>query len=107
MYMAAAALDLDVDLVLKALAVPVRRRIVDALATEELCVCHLVDLTGASQSLVSHHLQVLRDAGVVEAERYRQWTYYRLRPPAVRSFASYAAGLSGRGSTGRRRRPCP
>ena len=50
------------------LADPLRRRIVVALATEELCTCHLVDMTGAPQPTVSYHLKVLREAGWVRAE---------------------------------------
>ena len=51
--------------------------------TEELCVCHLVEELDVPQPLVSHHLQVLRDAGLVDSERFRYWTYYRLRTEAL------------------------
>src|SRR5688500_3522764 len=68
---------------LKALAEPLRWRILELLATEELCVCHLVEALGIAQPLVSHHLKVLRDAGLVDSERHRYWTYYRLRPSPV------------------------
>jgi ArsR family transcriptional regulator, arsenate/arsenite/antimonite-responsive transcriptional repressor len=66
-----------------ALADPIRWRIVDLLRTEQLCVCHLVEELGVTQPLVSHHLKVLREAGVVESERFRYWTYYRVVPSAV------------------------
>jgi ArsR family transcriptional regulator len=92
--------------VLRVLADPVRWRIVELLAAEELCVCHLVEELGAGQSLVSHHLRALRDAGLVEGERYRYWTYYRLRRDAV---ARVGARLSALAATPRRRsvrRPC-
>ena len=86
----------------KALAEPLRWRIVELLAAEELCVCHLVEELDVPQPLVSHHLQVLRDAGLVETERYRYWTYYRLRPtPSPRS----AAPSPSSPTTRRRRRP--
>ena len=65
--------------VLKALAEPNRWRIVELLSCEELCVCHLAEDLDLAQPLVSHHLRVLRDAGLVESEKHRQWTYYRLR----------------------------
>jgi ArsR family transcriptional regulator len=68
---------------LRALADPLRWRIIELLAVEDLCVCHLVDELGAAQPLVSHHLRTLRDAGFVETERYRYWTYYRLRRDRV------------------------
>jgi ArsR family transcriptional regulator len=68
----------------KALADPTRVAIVNRLAaTEECCVC---DLTGAfelSQPTISHHLRLLREAGLVEASRRGTWAYYRLIPEAV------------------------
>jgi hypothetical protein len=45
---------------------------------------------GVGQPLVSHHLKVLRQAGLIEADRYRYWTHYRLRPGAL---VRLAAGL--------------
>jgi len=65
---------------LVALADPMRWRIAQLLRREELCVCHLVEELDAAQPLVSHHLKVLRDAGLVVGERWRYWTYYRLVP---------------------------
>ena len=50
------------------LADPMRRQIVTLLAEEQLCTCHLVDATGASQPTVSYHLKTLREAGWVRAE---------------------------------------
>ena len=103
----------DIDLpvapgpVLKALAEPLRWSIVAALAREELCVCHLTEDLGAPQPLISHHLRVLRDAGVVESERWRYWTYYRLRPDALRELADLLAPLADASrSAGDKRRPC-
>ena len=73
----------------KALAEPLRWRIVELLATEELCVCHLVEELDVPQPLVSHHLKVLRDAGLVDSERFRYWTYYRLRAEALTHLAAH------------------
>ncbi|MDQ3107546.1 MAG: metalloregulator ArsR/SmtB family transcription factor, partial [Actinomycetota bacterium] len=67
----------------KAIGDPLRWAILRLLAVEELCVCHLVDELGVAQPLVSHHLGILRVAGLVESERWRYWTYYRLRPDAL------------------------
>ena len=79
------SVDVDVSAVdtVKALAEPLRWRIVELLAAEELCVCHLVEELDVPQPLVSHHLKVLRDAGLVESRTFRYWTYYRLRPDAL------------------------
>lgn len=92
---------------LKALAEPVRWQIVQLLGDEELCVCHLVDDLALPQPLVSHHLRVLRQAGLVESERFRQWTYYRLTPGALADVGRRLSGLAkGAGRAARKRRPC-
>src|SRR5215211_9354298 len=67
----------------RALGDPLRWRIVELLATEQLCVAHLAEELATAQPLVSHHLKVLRAAGLVDTDRYRYWTYYRLRPAAL------------------------
>jgi ArsR family transcriptional regulator len=67
----------------KALADPTRVAIVNRLAgAGEVCVCNLVDEFELSQPTISHHLRLLRDAGLVEAERRGTWAYYRLVPEA-------------------------
>jgi len=67
----------------RALGDPLRWRIVELLAEEQLCVAHLAEDLAVAQPLVSHHLKVLRQAGLIEPDRYRYWTYYRLRPGAL------------------------
>ena len=67
----------------RALGDPLRWRIVELLSTEQLCVAHLAEELQTAQPLVSHHLKVLRQAGLIEPDRYRYWTYYRLRPGAL------------------------
>lgn len=97
----------DVPALLKLVGEPARWRIVECLAAEELCVCHLVEDLGLAQPLVSHHLKVLRHAGVVASERYKQWTYYRLEPAAVAAVATELARVAGAAApAGERRRPC-
>ena len=93
--------------VLRALSEPIRWQIVALLDREELCVCHLVEALGVEQSLVSHHLRVLREAGLVESSRFRYWTYYRLRPEALRHIGDDIAELATSApEPGKRRRPC-
>lgn len=92
---------------LRALVEPLRWRIVELLADEELCVCHIVEELGVAQPLVSHHLRILRDAGLVDTERYRYWTYYRLRPGALGPLRERLDRLASPPSEpGERRRPC-
>lgn len=67
----------------KALADPTRVAIVNRLAAGECCVCDLTAAFELSQPTVSHHLRILRDAGLVEAERRGTWAYYRLLPLAI------------------------
>jgi ArsR family transcriptional regulator len=68
----------------KALADPARVAIVNRLATaEEVCVCDFVAALDLSQPTVSHHLRILREAGLVEASRRGTWAFYRLVPEAV------------------------
>lgn len=58
----------------RVLADPLRARVVELLASEALCTCHLVDETGARQTTVSHHLRVLPEAGWVAAELCGRFT---------------------------------
>ncbi|MCD2498454.1 metalloregulator ArsR/SmtB family transcription factor [Microbacterium nymphoidis] len=75
--------------ILKALADPLRVRMLSAISTDsrgEACVCDLEALADVSQPTISHHLKVMRDAGVLESERRGTWVYYRITPslrPAV------------------------
>jgi DNA-binding transcriptional ArsR family regulator len=62
----------------RALAHPVRLRILDVLAQQEACVCHLTALLGQRQPYVSQQLATLRDAGLVADRREGTLIYYRL-----------------------------
>jgi len=77
--------------VAKALGDPVRIELVDVLRKHagKVCVCELVPLFDLSQPTISHHLKVLRDAGLVESERQGLWAYYYVLPGAINEFASW------------------
>lgn len=63
----------------KGLSDPIRLRIVHLLIQkDELCVCHLTDALALPQSTISRHLNTLKNAGLVEAERRGKWVYYRI-----------------------------
>jgi ArsR family transcriptional regulator len=67
----------------RALGDPVRLRILNLLATAPdgpVCACDLVEPVGKSQPTVSHHLRVLREAGLVTGERRGTWVYYAVAP---------------------------
>jgi ArsR family transcriptional regulator, arsenate/arsenite/antimonite-responsive transcriptional repressor len=83
-------------LLLAALADPTRLEIVRQLgAGRGACACDFTDCCGVSQPTISHHLKVLRDAGVVQSERRGTNIYYSLTPSVADRFASIAASLSG------------
>jgi ArsR family transcriptional regulator len=96
------------DELVRALADPLRARIVELLADEQLCTCHLVDLTGARQTNVSNHLRVLREAGLVQTQAAGRYTYYRLRADALDRVAAHYGELADRArGAAQNRRPCP
>jgi ArsR family transcriptional regulator, arsenate/arsenite/antimonite-responsive transcriptional repressor len=75
----------------KALGDPVRMQLVDVLRQHagKVCVCELVPLFELSQPTVSHHLKVLRDAGIVGSERRGLWAYYYVNPEALEELSAW------------------
>lgn len=74
-------MDTHLWLALQALADPVRLRIVGLLRQRERCVCHLTEELGLSQGTISHHMGLLKRAGLVRDRRDpsdARWAYYRL-----------------------------
>ena len=68
----------------KALADPTRVAIINCLsAADEVCVCNLTETFDLSQPTISHHLRILREAGLVESSRRGTWAYYRLVPESI------------------------
>jgi DNA-binding transcriptional ArsR family regulator len=75
---------LEIALRLKALADPVRLRLMSLLLTsEEVCTCDLAPAVGLTDATVSHHLGQLRKAGLIEGERRGMNVYYRARRDAL------------------------
>ena len=67
--------------VFKALGDPVRLRLLSLIGAHqggEVCVCELTDAFDLTQPTISHHLKVLREAGIITSERRGTWVYYRL-----------------------------
>lgn len=76
--------------VFKALGDPVRLRLVSLIGARdggEVCVCDLTSAFELSQPTISHHLKVLREAGLIDSERRGTWVYYRLVPAALERMA--------------------
>jgi ArsR family transcriptional regulator len=77
-----------------ALADPVRLHLLSLISSAGeagACVCDLVGPVGRSQPTVSHHLKVLRDAGLVSAERRGTWAWYRTEPLHIKRLAQSLA----------------
>ena len=92
---------------LKAVAEPTRLRVLELLLGWEgprtgpvrsgergLCLCDLELLVGLPHPLVSHHLRILKEAGVVESEKRGRWTVYRARAELLAQVARRLAGLA-------------
>ena len=84
----------------KALADPMRLRLMSLIAAHEraeACVCDLTEPLGLSQPTVSHHLKVLVDAGLLHRDKRGVWAYYTLVPGAIEAVVGHLAEhLGGR-----------
>jgi ArsR family transcriptional regulator, arsenate/arsenite/antimonite-responsive transcriptional repressor len=75
----------------KALGDPVRLRLVSLIASHaggEACVCDISGTVDLTQPTISHHLKVLRSAGLLDCERRGTWVYYRVIPAALQQLSA-------------------
>ena len=94
----------ELSAVFKALADPLRVRMLSAIAADprgECCVCDLAGLAEVSQPTISHHLRVLKETGLVVPQRRGTWVWYRIAPGSEGTVAA----LLGIPGTGRAPRP--
>ena len=77
--------------VAKALGDPIRLQLVDVLRKHagKVCVCELTPLFDVGQPTVSHHLKVLREAGIVDSERRGLWAYYYVLPESLKEIRQW------------------
>lgn len=77
--------------VAKALSEPLRIQILDSLrrSAEPVCQCELIMLFEIKQSLLSHHLRKLADAGLVAVDRRHKWAYYSVAPDAAHELVAW------------------
>lgn len=82
---------------LKALAHPVRLQIVEILSRfgGQVCVCDVESQFDLAQPTISHHLKVLRQAGLIDAHQRGVWVYYTTRPEALAQLQTVLGGLLG------------
>lgn len=84
----------SIAVMLKALADPVRLRLMSLVLSHEggeACVCDLLPAFELSQPTISHHLKVLHDAGLLGREKRGVWVYYQARPEALRALTTLFA----------------
>lgn len=79
--------------IFKALGDTTRLEIVRMLFHKELCVCDILDAFSMSQPAISHHLRILREAGVVLDRKEGKWVLYRLNPAAAKKIHAFTENL--------------
>jgi ArsR family transcriptional regulator, arsenate/arsenite/antimonite-responsive transcriptional repressor len=82
---------------LKALADPVRLRLLSLVASHEdgeACVCDLNDAFDLSQPTISHHMKVLHDVGLVDRTKRGVWVYYAIKPEALADLGALIGGVA-------------
>lgn len=94
---------MDIDLIFKALANPTRRQILEWLKKPEqflssdecvdfrrgVCAGHIERLGNVSQSTMSNHLSVLQQAGLIQVEKYGQWSYFSRNEALIQQFIEH------------------
>src|SRR4026209_1006968 len=83
---------------LKALADPVRLRLLSLVASHEdgeACVWDLNDAFDLSQPTISHHLKVLHESGLLDRSKRGVWVYYRVQPEALADLGALIGGVAG------------
>ena len=89
-----------------ALSDPTRLSILNRLRLSERCVCELTDALDASQSRLSFHLRVLKDAGLVNDRKEGRWMYYTLNAEALAEMAEVLGTLASDPSPAERKADC-
>lgn len=72
----------DMELFFAALADRTRRRLLNLIGEDEVCVCYLVEVIDTNQPKISRHLACLKKAGLVSVRRDWKWSHYRINKPA-------------------------
>jgi ArsR family transcriptional regulator len=88
----------QVSALLKAIADPVRLRLMSMVLSHEggeACVCDLTPAFDLSQPTISHHLKLLRQAGLIDCERRGTWVYYWLLPETTDRLAGILTRPAG------------
>ena len=89
-----------------ALSEPTRLQILEKLKDGEQCVCELTELFNTSQSRLSFHLRVLKEAGLINDRPEGRWTYYSLNTEGIKELASFVEALQESRPSRRSCGPC-
>lgn len=89
----------------KALGDETRLKIIELLFNKELCVCEIFESFNLSQPAISHHLRILKQAGVVNDNRVGKWIYYGLNPDTLTKVDLFWRKMQ-QGAVGKTRTPC-
>ena len=79
---------------LKALSDPLRLQVLNQLSTGERCVCDLTSSLSLSQSRLSFHLKVMKEAGLLSDRQSGRWVYYRIRPESLNALQGWLQDLT-------------
>ncbi|EAX46378.1 transcriptional regulator, ArsR family [Thermosinus carboxydivorans Nor1] len=96
----------DLAQIFKALGDETRLEIVKMLRGRQLCVCEIMDAFKLSQPAISHHLKILRQAGVIDDAKEGKWVFYSLNPEAFRLIEAFLTQIRRLDEGEARRRPC-
>ena len=98
----------DLAQIFKALGDETRLEIVNMLRGRQLCVCEIIDAFTLSQPAISHHLKILRQAGVIDDAKEGKWVFYSLNPEAFRLIEAFLTQIQIRrlGEVEARGKPC-
>jgi len=80
--------------IFKALAHPIRLKIITKLAQGELCVCKLNEDVDFSQSNLSQHLRILKEANILNARKDGMWTYYSIKNDKILDILNIAKSMN-------------
>ena len=83
----------DLAQIFKALGDETRLKIIKMLLGKELCVCDIIDAFDKTQPVISHHLKILKYAGLVTDSRDGKWIYYSLTPHAFECIEDFASHM--------------
>lgn len=84
----------DLAVVFAALSDPIRLRLFDLVrrsGSQGICSCDLVEPLDRSQPTISHHLKILREAGLVESRKEGTWVWYSATPHATETLTTFAS----------------